>query len=211
MDVWHVAQNHLDVLLSESHDHLQLQLEDTPVPYTNTLLPESLYIPSTAPSEALKTWDLSSLSNSSLHSNYRRLNEIDQFVEDLISEYPNNVNLVSIGHSAQGREMFALEITKDKAQELRNNHTESARKSGFVLTGAQHAREVWYMDASLHCTHLLIPLFLFNQWIATSTAMYLTHALVANESEAFSLKYLLNSFVSILFYFLSERVLGVVY
>ncbi|KAK7689355.1 hypothetical protein QCA50_007146 [Cerrena zonata] len=172
VDVWHVAENHVDVLLTESHDHPQLDLEGSPIPYTDTVLLESLYKPSAAPSESLEGWDLSSLDNSTLHSNYRRLNEIDQFVEDLVREYPNNVNLVSIGHSAEGREMFALEIVKEKAQGLKDNHTESAKKSGFVLTGAQHARE----------------------WIATSTAMYLTHALVANESEPFSLKYLLNSF-----------------
>ena len=159
MDVWHVTENYVDVLLTESHDHHQLQLQDSPVPYTDTILPESLYNPSSVPSEGLKTWDLSSLGNSSLHSNYRRLNEIDQFVEDLITEYPNNVNLVSIGHSAQGREMFALEITKEKTQGIRKNHTESAKKSGFVLTGAQHAREVWYMKASLLCISLLTPLY----------------------------------------------------
>jgi hypothetical protein len=56
------------------------------------------------------------------------------FVKDLVDLYPDQVRLVPIGHSFENREMFALEITSAKSS-LR-------KKTGFVVTGAQHAREV---------------------------------------------------------------------
>ncbi|CAL1710857.1 unnamed protein product [Somion occarium] len=176
LDVWHANGSHVDVLIPVSHDLSAVQLQVSNLPYIDSPLSQSTYNISHMPSESLGTWNLS-LSNSSFHTAYRRLDEIEQFVQDLRAEYPALVDIVSIGHSAEGREMFAVEISTDnKTQKInggsRSNHSESAKKLGFVLTGAQHARE----------------------WIATSTAMYLTHALVANETEPYSLKYLLEEF-----------------
>ncbi|KAJ7148727.1 peptidase M14 [Mycena crocata] len=48
----------------------------------------------------------------------------------------------------------------------------SKKKLGIVIQGSQHARE----------------------WVATSTALYLAHALLANASEANSLSYLLDTY-----------------
>ena len=81
----------------------------------------------------------------------------------LTKEYPDYVSLVNLGHSAQGREMLGLRISKpestprppkkknvaddDDLESMRSRRKEREReegegKMGFVITGAQHAREV---------------------------------------------------------------------
>ena len=101
-------------------------------------------------------WDLGSLTNASFHGSYRTLDEIYSFMHDLAAARPDLVRLVGIGHSAQGREMYALEISSDPspppegpdavtsegAHERRRNKHSAEGKIGFALTGAQHAREV---------------------------------------------------------------------
>ena len=82
----------------------------------------------------IEGWNLSSLSNTTFHTAYRNIDEIGTFVKELLDLYPEQVRLVPIGHSAENREMFALEISA--------NHSAVRKKSGFVITGAQHAREV---------------------------------------------------------------------
>lgn len=56
--------------------------------------------------------------------------------------YPDIVQLVNIGHSAEGREMVAMRISKGSGGSLK-------QKAGFVVTGAQHAREVCNTSASV--------------------------------------------------------------
>lgn len=91
-------------------------------------------------SKSLAPWNLISLSNSTIHEAYHPLEDIEYFVEELLGLHPDIVTRTNIGHTSEGREMYALTISKPKT-----NGTiaaESAKKSGFVLTGAQHAREV---------------------------------------------------------------------
>lgn len=84
--------------------------------------------------------------------------------------------------------MFALEVSKDKG--LRKIDAATKKKPGFVITGAQHAREASSQHTSLSAFTDTA------QWIATSTAMFVAHALLANSSESYSLSSLLNTYVS---------------
>jgi len=61
-----------------------------------------------------------------------------------------------VGLSGEGRDVLGVEVSTDVGKGIRKRE-----KMGFVITGAQHARE----------------------WIATATSLYLTHALVANSSS----------------------------
>lgn len=55
--------------------------------------------------------------------------------------YPDLITVTGIGHSAEGREMYALEISADKKARGRGS-SQAKSKPGFVVTGAQHSREV---------------------------------------------------------------------
>ncbi|KAI0002458.1 hypothetical protein BJV74DRAFT_973423 [Russula compacta] len=127
-------------------------------------------------------WDVTSLSTAAFHEQYHPLGEIESFVRDLAAAYPRQVSIVPLGHSGEGREMFALEITAGASTNSVSHDPNSQvvfnRKGkgtvnpcrGLLITGAQHARE----------------------WIASASALYIAHALLANSSEEFSLTRLLD-------------------
>lgn len=102
-------------------------------------------------------WDVRSPSTAAFHEQYHPLGEIEGFVRDLAAAYPRQVSIVPLGHSGEGREMFALEITAGASTNSRSHDPNSQvvlnRKGkgkenavnlrrGFLITGAQHAREV---------------------------------------------------------------------
>lgn len=103
---------------------------------------------------AAERWDVTSPSNATFHARYHPLDEIQSFVRDLAAAYPQQVAVVPLGHSGQGREMFALEISAAGAS--RGSHDQvqivldgkgkvgggASPRCGFLVTGAQHAREV---------------------------------------------------------------------
>jgi hypothetical protein len=64
-------------------------------------------------------------------------------------------------------------------------------KPAFVIMGAQHAREVRF----LNCAVPNVAYSYFDQWVATATSLYLAHALTADASEPHSLSPLLDVFV----------------
>ncbi len=112
-------------------------------------------------SGAQANWNLSSLSNTTFHSTYHSIEDIGVFVKELLDLYPDNVELVRIGHSSENREMFVLEISKDKG--LRGRPLSMKKKTGFIISGAQHAREVrwlniWFFDDLLTLCSGLRPL-----------------------------------------------------
>lgn len=122
-------------------------------------------------------------SNETFHASYHPLDEIHDFIRDLADAYPRQVTIVPLGHSGEGREMFALEITAGasashvshdpKSQVVLNRKGNSGGAKppcGFVIIGAQHSRE----------------------WVASATALYVAHALLADSSEEFSLARLLD-------------------
>lgn len=135
--MWQAGPSSLDVFIPRGSDSLfTTLLRDSGVDYVDTLLSEDL-LRSPPRAGQVSSWDLSSLSNSTFHTAYHSIDEIGTFVKDLLDLYPNQVRLVPIGHSSQNREMYALEITADASS--------TRKKSGFVITGAQHAREVRYI------------------------------------------------------------------
>jgi hypothetical protein len=110
-------------------------------------------------------WDVVSPSNATFHTRYHPLDEIQSFVRDLAAAYPKQVNIVPLGHSGEGREMFALEISASsesagasgaQASAGQGSHDQNPQavfdgkgkergtnpRCGFLITGAQHAREV---------------------------------------------------------------------
>ncbi|KAI0777722.1 hypothetical protein BD413DRAFT_467519 [Trametes elegans] len=159
--VWQVGPSHVDVYFQPGNQQL-----DLPFPHAGTI-----------PLKQLKDLqpfgvgsNLSSLANSTYHAVYHPLYEIEAFVQEMARTYPDIVQLTNIGHSAEGREMIAMQISKPEDELKRTGNP--ARKAGFVITGAQHSRE----------------------WIATSTALYLAHALVADATESFALSSWLDYF-----------------
>lgn len=83
-------------------------------------------------------WSLSSFTNTTFHDFYHPLFEIDEFMEHLAAMYPDNVTIYELGHSGEGREMYAMRISRGSQQDGDKPRIE---KKAFVVTGAQHARE----------------------------------------------------------------------
>ena len=109
-------------------------------------------------------------------------------MQDIANLYPELVSVVQLGHSGEGREMLGMKISRPSEVE-----NELVQKKGFVITGAQHAREV-----SLRVVFLGSMANMYGtKWVATASAIYLSHALVANASEPYSLSHLLDFFVSV--------------
>ena len=142
----------------------------------------------TTTSKAGTRWDVLSPSNATFHARYHPLDEIQTFVRDLAAAYPKQVTIVPLGHSGEGREMFALEISASsksasasgaQASAGHGSHDQNPQvvfdgkrkergtnpRCGFLITGAQHAREVSYVFCSaslrngvhLFASGLLLP------------------------------------------------------
>lgn len=63
---------------------------------------------------------------------------------ELADVYPNLTRVVPLGHSGEGREMLGLEISRGYSAEdaFAKPGLDPSRRLGFVIMGAQHAREV---------------------------------------------------------------------
>ncbi|KAL0567158.1 hypothetical protein V5O48_014833 [Marasmius crinis-equi] len=197
LDIWHVSasQAHIFIPANEQAGFggLPKVLQEIPHEITSIPVPLSPLSLSTSPG----SWNVSSLANTTYHSSYHPLYEIDLFIRQLAEVFPSTVELVELGHSATGREMMGVKISSNSTK--RSTRMEEARvmegagevegrkppkrdrpgkereldpekKLGFVIIGPQHARE----------------------WVATSTALYLAHALAVNTSETQSLASLLD-------------------
>lgn len=139
-DVWQVASNHVDIYLPPSHDHIFSTLGSVGLPYNDSSILPSLLDTAPKVSSSVQSWSLMSLTNSTFHEDYHPLGDVGRFVDELVELHPNLVTRTNIGHSSEGREMYALTISRPKANGT--NTSGYARRVGFVLTGAQHAREV---------------------------------------------------------------------
>ncbi|KAI0635215.1 hypothetical protein C8Q77DRAFT_1053878 [Trametes polyzona] len=162
--VWDIGPSHIDVVYRQPHaQQLDLPIPDLgSVPLSHI---EDLH-------RHTGKRDIGSLSNSTYHAVYHPLYEVEDFLQSMADAHPHMVALTNLGHTAEGREMLALRISKSD-DELRSRGRDSiSKKVGFVITGAQHARE----------------------WIATSTALYLAHALVAETDEDHALSSWLDYF-----------------
>lgn len=80
-------------------------------------------------------WNLSGIGpkNNTFHDSYHPLHEIDMFISELVDSFPELVTVIKLGHSAEGREMLGVKLSRNIGKKPR---------LGFVIHGAQHAREV---------------------------------------------------------------------
>ncbi|KAJ7343834.1 hypothetical protein DFH08DRAFT_871334 [Mycena albidolilacea] len=167
LDIWQIATEgtpHVDIYSPPSALSLPSALLSIPHSASNI----SVAIPHPGPREVKPAdWNLSSLENSTFHSTFHRQSETDEFIQELARLHPESVTIEQLGHTAEGREMLGMKISKSASA---SGMTSAAPKLGFVVLGPQHARE----------------------WVATSTALYLAHALLANASEHNSLAPLLE-------------------
>ena len=67
-------------------------------------------------------------------------------MEHLAALYPANVSISELGHSAEGREMYTMRISGGASVDRDGR---AILKKGFVIFGAQHAREE---STSVHLT-----------------------------------------------------------
>ncbi|KAK7062712.1 hypothetical protein VNI00_000200 [Paramarasmius palmivorus] len=174
LDIWSTSST-VDIYSSNIPDAL------AGYPYTTSQPPQSLH---TTQASIGGPWNLSSLTNSTFHQSYHPLYEIDQFIHQLASEYPHLVNVVHLGHSAEGREMLALRIsstsntTSSAHTQKKHKHKgkdkpkEDPPKLSILLLGAQHARE----------------------WVASATSLYLAHSIISSSAEQHSLSSLLTTY-----------------
>ncbi|PCH37079.1 hypothetical protein WOLCODRAFT_109553 [Wolfiporia cocos MD-104 SS10] len=166
-DVWHLSPTHVDVFFTSGEDFERSGLYHANIAHTTTHIHPWMSYPPRYGFPPISSWNLSSLSNSTFHSVYHPLNEIEEFMDAMVELYPDLVQLVNLGHSAEGREMFAMKISK-----YAGGKKKPKPKQGFVITGAQHARE----------------------WVATSTVLYLAHSLVSSDAEPYAMSSLLDQF-----------------
>ncbi|KAL6299378.1 hypothetical protein BKA93DRAFT_931543 [Sparassis latifolia] len=168
-DVWHVSPSHVDVYFSTIRNYHESQLKAANLSESTRIIDRSLLSATPYPTSA-PSWNLSSLSNTTFHASYHPLYEVENFMEELATLNPHLVQLANLGHSAEGREMFAIKISRDTLSQKSGSSAQGKAKTGIVVTGAQHARE----------------------WVATSTALYLAHALVASAAEPYAMSSLLD-------------------
>ena len=77
-------------------------------------------------------------------------------MREIANAYPQTASLISIGWSAEGGDIFALTISAGNDEEIVEDYGERKNKNkkgkglgrqseklGFVIQGAQHAREVY--------------------------------------------------------------------
>jgi len=160
LDVWHATPDHVDIYFpsNATRSPIKLPFEDFPVLDSK-------------PSQAVNVTDWNtSFSNSTFHSSYHPLPEIQDFIFALADEHPDLMEVISIGRTAEQREMAALKISNKTPPPGGKNSASARQKGAVVIMGAQHARE----------------------WIAVSTALYLAHGLVADPTEHYSLNGLLH-------------------
>ena len=164
VDIWHVSQTRIDAYIkpenSEDASSI-LNMNYTSVPITipeGSLLeqPETS-LEQTRPGRhiAKSDFNLTYLSNE-FHSQYHSAANITRFMRSLVHTFPNHTSLFHIGHSSEGRRLRGIKIANPEPVPVGGKP-----RKGMVILGAQHARE----------------------WIATSSSLYLAHALAVDPAE----------------------------
>jgi extracellular matrix protein 14 len=102
-------------------------------------------------------WELSSFTNSSFHKNYHPLYEIGEFIQELARLHPDIVNIHNIGRTGEGREILAMTLSTPPTDAMMRS-LPGPGKLGFVIVGAQHAREVRILFIDHHLSAALSSL-----------------------------------------------------
>jgi hypothetical protein len=181
-DLWQTSRSHVDIYFSHP-DVAETELARLPFrlpPGISHRIERGIRDTPSAPGpdvrvvggEARVRWDVVSPSNATFHEQYHPLGDIENFVRDLAAAYPRQVSVVRLGHSGEGREMIALEITAGSSSETtagasfsagghvsRDQNTQvvlgksgADARCGFLITGAQHAREVRLPLPGIHAS-----------------------------------------------------------
>ncbi|KAJ2923143.1 hypothetical protein H1R20_g13950, partial [Candolleomyces eurysporus] len=174
LDVWSVSNSHIDIYWPQgAASSLPPDLEE--VPHTTRSVPLTMTSHKTSEKP---DWNLRHLNKSSFHETYHHLDEVEEFMRQLEAQFPNTTKVHRVALTAEGRDVYALEISKPESSAENNDDKKKKKKKkkkegkhplgpklNFVIVGAQHARE----------------------WIATSTSLYLAHALSLNSTDLHSL------------------------
>jgi len=80
---------------------------------------------------------------------YHSYEQLITELKDLETKYPDLAKTVSIGKTAEGRDIMALKISKGAGGD-------TGDKTGFVITGCHHAREWMSMEAPLYMAKELV-------------------------------------------------------
>ncbi|KAG8875177.1 putative metallocarboxypeptidase ecm14 [Tulasnella sp. 331] len=163
LDIWSLTQHNADIYFPSS----------VSVPsYFNTrnhttITPTTETLSSSSAPSAAKSgpWNASSLSACTFHNVYHTQSEIYSFIHQLAEENSDVAELITLGRTSEGRDILALSISKHgRGSKLKKP------KKRLIIQGAQHARE----------------------WIASSTALYLAHALLVDSKDHSSKRSLLK-------------------
>ncbi|KAF7760075.1 hypothetical protein Agabi119p4_10751 [Agaricus bisporus var. burnettii] len=165
VDIWQVTDSHIDIYTPPHDQNTRFGFED--IPHTSSYIETKANYTYTRPDD----WRLESFATSEYHATYHPLFEIEQFMDELQKLYPDTIKLRSIGRSFEGRDLRAITLSAPSVNSTLGPISKEG-KLGFVIGGAQHARE----------------------WIATAAATYIAHALVAPPSQPYSLRHLLDIF-----------------
>ncbi|KAL1677460.1 hypothetical protein EV122DRAFT_214135 [Schizophyllum commune] len=193
LDVWHLSPERgayvyiRDVEEERTMEKILDRVDSPAVERTPISAPPPPLTDHAYPASALP-WNtsLSHLPNSTYHNTYHPYLELHDMLYALHDAYPDVVTIVEYGRSSEGRPLLGAvireedeEVPSDEDHLSDSSYSGSTGRKGeadtklaFVISGAQHSRE----------------------WIATSTASYLAHALSSNASEPGSLRSLLKHF-----------------
>jgi len=80
---------------------------------------------------------------------YHNFAQVESELKALEKQYPDLAKLVSLGKTHEGRDIWAIKISKG-AQE------DTSSKPGIIITGAHHAREWASVEVPLYLANLLI-------------------------------------------------------
>jgi len=117
-------------------------------------------------SHTLGSWNITTLKETTFHESYHPLGDIEGFLRQLNDAYPNITRVIDIGRTSEQREMYGFTLSvggydeeedgdEEDAEDGRKKKKKKKRlpkspvgnpgeKLGFVLLGAQHAREVGF-------------------------------------------------------------------
>jgi hypothetical protein len=142
LDIWQVTPSAVDIY-SPSSSPLPTLLQN--LPHNATKISTGDMYSNRKSVSHTGEWNLPSLENSTYHSSYHPLYEIDAFIHELAALHPNLTHVDYLGHSGERREMLSLTISRKETSLVgfsKGRQKRGGKKLGFVITGAQHAREV---------------------------------------------------------------------
>jgi extracellular matrix protein 14 len=144
LDIWQVTPDHVDIYFPAPTSPSSSRI--IAYPHSSTLIPIPPPSPPSYSQTQTKTnpptnWTSLPPLFSPYHTSYHPLFEIDSFLYALEREHPELVEVFRVGISGEGRDLLGVRISKGGGGR-RGVGKKAGGKMGFVITGAQHAREV---------------------------------------------------------------------